>query len=76
MSRPTRVVIVAGGLAAAAAVLSRVGLSRSSSKHIGETEASLDRTFDDAEAQDVVLLVDDADALFGADEDPDDDDPD
>jgi SpoVK/Ycf46/Vps4 family AAA+-type ATPase len=73
MNRPTRVALVAGGLAAAAAVLSRIGLSRSSSKYIGETEASLDRTFDEAEAQDTVLVVDDADALFDADEDPDDD---
>ena len=59
-----------------ATVLSRVGLSRIASKYVGETEKSLDRTFDDAEAQDVVLLVDDADALFDADEDTDDDDPD
>jgi SpoVK/Ycf46/Vps4 family AAA+-type ATPase len=73
MNRPTRVVVVAGGLAAAAAVLSRIGLSRSTSKYIGETEKSLDRTFVDAEAQDAVLVVDDSDALLDADEDPDDD---
>ncbi len=76
MNRPTRVVLVAGGVAAVAAVLSRVGLSRSSSKYIGETEKSLDRTFDDAEAQDVVIRVDDPDALFDGDDDTDDDDSD
>lgn len=73
MKGPTRVVVVAGGLAAAAAVLSRIGLSRSASKYIGETEKSLDRTFDEVEAQDAVLVVDDADAIFGVEDDMDDD---
>lgn len=72
MDRPKRVVLIAGGVAAVAAVLSRVGLSRVASKYIGETETSLDRTIDAAEAQDVVLLVDDSDDLFDADADSDD----
>ena len=72
MDRPKRVVLVAGGVAAVAAVLSRVGRSRVASKYVGETETSLDRTIDEAEAQDVVLLVDDSDALFDADADSDD----
>jgi SpoVK/Ycf46/Vps4 family AAA+-type ATPase len=73
MNRPTRVVLIAGSVAAVAAVLSRVGLSRVVSKYVGETEQSLDRTFDEADAQEVVLLDDDSDELFDADEDSDDD---
>ena len=73
MNRPTRVVLIAGSVAAAAAILSRVGLSRVASKYVGETEKSLDRTFDEATEQDVVLLDDDSDSLFDGDEDADDD---
>jgi len=76
MNRPTRVVLIAGSAAAIAAVLSRVGLSRVASKYAGETEKSLDRTLGEAEAHDVVLLVDDSDALFDTDAETDDADPD
>lgn len=76
MNRPSRVVVVAGSLAAVAAVLSRIGLSRVASKHIGETETSLDRTLSEAQDQETVLLVEDADALFDTDLESDDDEPD
>ncbi len=76
MNRPTRVVVVAGSVAAVAAVLSRIGLSRVASKYVGETEQSLDRTLGDATDQDTVLLVEDADALFDTDLESDDDEPD
>ena len=76
MNRPTRVVVVAGSLAAVAAVLSRIGLARVASKYVGETEQSLDRTLGDAKDQDTVLLVEDADALFDTDLESDDDEPD
>ena len=61
---------------AAAALLSRIGLSRVASKYVGETEQSLDRTLGDARDQDTVLLVEDADALFDTDLESDDDEPD
>ncbi len=73
MNRPTRVVLIAGTVAAVAAVLSRVGLSRVVSKYVGETEKSLDSSFVEATEQDVVLFDDDSDALFDTDEEQDDD---
>jgi hypothetical protein len=46
--------------------LNRVDLSRVVSKYIGETERNLGRIFDEAEgAGGVILLFDEADALFG-----------
>ncbi len=72
MKRPVSLVLVVG--AVAAAVLTRVGLSRSGSKHVGETEKNLDQAFDAAEEQDVVLLVDESADLFDRDPDPEDED--
>jgi hypothetical protein len=43
----------------------RIDLSRVVSKYIGETEKNLARIFDAADASDVVLFFDEADALFG-----------
>jgi hypothetical protein len=45
--------------------LYRIDLSATVSKYIGETEKNLARIFDAAEAGGVVLLFDEADALFG-----------
>lgn len=45
--------------------LYRIDLSRVVSKYIGETEKNLDRIFNAAEGGGVVLLFDEADALFG-----------
>ena len=45
--------------------LYRVDLSQVVSKYIGETEKNLRRIFDAAESGGVVLLFDEADALFG-----------
>jgi SpoVK/Ycf46/Vps4 family AAA+-type ATPase len=45
--------------------LYRIDLSQVVSKYIGETEKNLRRIFDAAEAGGVVLLFDEADALFG-----------
>jgi len=45
--------------------LCRIDLSKVASKYIGETEKNLDRIFDKAEADEAILLVDEADALFG-----------
>ena len=45
--------------------LHRVDLSQVVSKYIGETEKNLRQVFDAAEAGGVVLLFDEADALFG-----------
>jgi SpoVK/Ycf46/Vps4 family AAA+-type ATPase len=45
--------------------LYRVDLARIVSKYIGETEKNLDAIFSAAEHSDVVLLFDEADALFG-----------
>ncbi len=45
--------------------LYRVDLSAVVSKYIGETEKNLRRVFDAAEAAGVILLFDEADALFG-----------
>jgi ATPase family associated with various cellular activities (AAA) len=42
-----------------------VDLSRIMSKWVGETEQNLARVFDEAEASNVALLFDEADALFG-----------
>jgi SpoVK/Ycf46/Vps4 family AAA+-type ATPase len=54
--------VVAGDLALD---LYRVDLSQVVSKYIGETEKNLRRIFDAAETCGVVLLFDEADALFG-----------
>lgn len=54
--------VLAGALALD---LYRVDLSQVVSKYIGETEKNLRRIFDAAEAGGVVLLFDEADALFG-----------
>jgi hypothetical protein len=54
--------VVAGELGLA---LYRVDLARIVSKYIGETERNLDAVFAAAESTDVVLLFDEADALFG-----------
>lgn len=45
--------------------LYRIDLSSVVSKYIGETEKNLRRIFDSAEAGGVILLFDEADALFG-----------
>jgi hypothetical protein len=45
--------------------LYRIDLSQVVSKYIGETEKNLKRVFDAAEAGGVILLFDEADALFG-----------
>ncbi len=45
--------------------LYRIDLSQVVSKYIGETEKNLSRVFDAAEEGSVVLLFDEADALFG-----------
>jgi SpoVK/Ycf46/Vps4 family AAA+-type ATPase len=45
--------------------LYRVDLARVVSKYIGETERNLEAVFSAAESTDVVLLFDEADALFG-----------
>ena len=45
--------------------IARVDLATIISKYIGETEKNLRRVFDDAEAKDVLLFFDEADALFG-----------
>jgi SpoVK/Ycf46/Vps4 family AAA+-type ATPase len=45
--------------------LYKIDLSQMVSKYIGETEKNLARVFDAAEAGGVVLLFDEADALFG-----------
>jgi hypothetical protein len=77
MKRPGSLVLVVAGVgAAAAAVLARVGLTRSSSKYLDQTERDIDAVFDDADTQDVVLEVAEADELFdrrttGDDQDPD-----
>ena len=46
--------------------LYRVDLSRIISKWVGETEKNLARVFDEAEKAQVILLFDEADALFGS----------
>jgi hypothetical protein len=51
--------------AAAGAGVQRVDLSRVVSRTIGETEKNLDAAFNNAERSGAVLLVDEADALFG-----------
>ncbi len=77
MKRPGSLVLVVAGVgAAAAAVLARVGVSRTTSRYVGETERNIDAVFDDAEASDVVLAVDDADELFDRASGIDDQDPD
>ena len=45
--------------------LRRIGLSRIVSKFIEETKKNLDRVFAEAESAGAVLLIDEADALFG-----------
>ena len=54
--------VIAGALELA---LYRIDLSSVVSKYIGETERNLSRVFDAAEAGGVLLLFDEADALFG-----------
>ena len=54
--------VIAGELGLA---LYRVDLARVVSKYIGETERNLEAVFAAAESTDVVLLFDEADALFG-----------
>jgi len=49
----------------AALPLYRIDLSRIVNKYIGETEKNLGRLFDAAGSADVILLFDEADALFG-----------
>ena len=44
----------------------RIDLETTASKYIGETEKHLDPVFADAERAGAVLLIDEADALFGA----------
>lgn len=58
---------MAAGLIGAALDLDvyRIDLSAVVSKYIGETEKNLGRVFDAAEGSGVVLLFDEADALFG-----------
>lgn len=63
MKRPGNLVMAVVGVGAVAAVLSRIGLSRIVSKYNGETEKDLELAFDAAEHADVVLLVDESDAL-------------
>lgn len=43
----------------------RIGLASVVSKYIGETEKNIDAVFADAERSGAVLLLDEADALFG-----------
>jgi vesicle-fusing ATPase len=45
--------------------LYRVDLNKIVSKHIGETEKNLNRLFNAAESAGAILLIDEADALFG-----------
>ena len=45
--------------------LYRIDLSQVVNKYIGETEKNLRRLFDAADAADVILFFDEADALFG-----------
>ncbi len=45
--------------------LYKIDLAQVVSKYIGETEKNLSRLFDEAEASGVVLVFDEADALFG-----------
>lgn len=45
--------------------LIRVDLGRVINRYVGETEKALDALFAGAEGQDVVLFLDEADALFG-----------
>jgi SpoVK/Ycf46/Vps4 family AAA+-type ATPase len=45
--------------------LYRIDLAAVVNKYIGETEKNLNRIFDAAERQDVMLFLDEADALFG-----------
>lgn len=73
MKRSGSLVVAIVGVGAVAAVLGRIGLSRVVSKYVGETEKNLDGAFDAAEEADAVLLVDEADALFGRDRASDDD---
>jgi SpoVK/Ycf46/Vps4 family AAA+-type ATPase len=68
LSSATPAVTLLTGRAAAAGLakdLYRVDLRDIVSKYIGETEKNLDRVFDAVASTDVVLLFDEADALFG-----------
>ena len=58
--------LTAHGLAAALSrPLYRIDLTRLFNQYIGETEKNLDEAFAQAEASGAVLLIDEADALFG-----------
>ena len=46
-------------------ILYRIDLSSIISKYIGETEKNLDQVLETAAARDAILLLDEADALFG-----------
>lgn len=48
-----------------AAPLYRLDLSAVMNKYVGESEKNLGHLFDEAAAEDVILLLDEADALFG-----------
>jgi SpoVK/Ycf46/Vps4 family AAA+-type ATPase len=54
--------VVAGALGTG---LLQVDLAATVSKYIGETEKNLERVFKEAESSGAVLLLDEADALFG-----------
>lgn len=57
---------MAGAIAAAVGrPVERIDLRTVIGKHIGETEKNLNALLDRAERQDLVLLLDEADALFG-----------
>ena len=74
---PNTSVLIAGGAGAAGAraaetigadlrrTVSRIDLAALVSKYLGETEKNLDVLLRDAEQANAVLLVDEADALFG-----------
>jgi SpoVK/Ycf46/Vps4 family AAA+-type ATPase len=73
-AEPRGALFLSGGQAKAAAGamahelgrgLFRVDLSRVVSKYIGETEKNIDLAFAAAEGQGAILLLDEADALFG-----------
>ncbi len=77
MKRPGSLVLVVAGVgAAAAAVLARIGLSRTSSKYLDQTERDIDAVIGDAATQDVILEVDEADELFDRGTTADDHEPD
>ena len=65
-TQPKSTLVLSGAIAAMLdRNLYRVDLRDVVSKFIGETEKNLDRVFDEASRNQVVLLFDEADALFG-----------